>query len=91
MPQNADMISVGTAPAGGAFFVVGSAIAEVVAGNAPETGWQVTAEATKGIARRTSAALRVVNSNSHLPTPQSPILQCAAKAHGKPNTPSVAL
>ena len=41
-------ISVGTAPAGGAFFVVGSAIAEVVAGNAPETGWQVTAEATKG-------------------------------------------
>ena len=41
-------ISVGTAPAGGAFFVVGSAIAEVVAGNAPETGWEVTAEATKG-------------------------------------------
>ena len=41
-------ISVGTAPAGGAFFVVGSAIAEVVAGNAPNTGWEVTAEATKG-------------------------------------------
>ena len=41
-------ISVGTAPAGGAFFVVGSAIAEVVAGNAPEAGWEVTAEATKG-------------------------------------------
>ena len=41
-------ISVGTAPAGGAFFVVGSAIAEVVGGNAPNTGWEVTAEATKG-------------------------------------------
>lgn len=41
-------ISVGTAPAGGAFFVVGSAIAEVVAGNAPEANWEVTAEATKG-------------------------------------------
>ncbi len=41
-------ISVGTAPAGGAFFVVGSAIAEVVAGNAPDTDWEVTAEATKG-------------------------------------------
>ena len=41
-------VSVGTAPAGGAFFVVGSAIAEVVAGNAPEAGWEVTAEATKG-------------------------------------------
>ena len=41
-------ISVGTAPAGGAFFVVGFAIAEVVAGNAPNTGWEITAEATKG-------------------------------------------
>ncbi len=41
-------ISVGTAPAGGAFFVVGSAIAEVVAGNAPDRSWEVTAEATKG-------------------------------------------
>ena len=41
-------VSVGTAPAGGAFFVVGSAIAEVVAGNAPEADWEVTAEATKG-------------------------------------------
>ena len=40
-------ISIGTAPAGGAFFVVGSAIAEVV-GNAPETNWEVTAESTKG-------------------------------------------
>ncbi len=41
-------ISVGTAPAGGAFFVVGSAIAEVVNGNVPEENWTVTAEATKG-------------------------------------------
>ncbi len=41
-------ISVGTAPAGGAFFVVGSAIAEVVAGNTPNTTWEITAEATKG-------------------------------------------
>ena len=41
-------VSVGTAPAGGAFFVVGSAIAEVVAGNVQEAGWEVTAEATKG-------------------------------------------
>ena len=41
-------ISVGTAPPGGAFFVVGSAIAEVVGGNTSESGWEVTAEATKG-------------------------------------------
>ena len=41
-------ISVGTAPTGGAFFVVGSAIAEVVDGNVPGANWEVTAEATKG-------------------------------------------
>ena len=41
-------ISVGTAPAGGAFFVVGSAIAEVVNGNVQGVNWEVTAEATKG-------------------------------------------
>jgi len=41
-------ISIGTAPAGGAFFVVGAAISEVVDGNVPEANWEVTAEATKG-------------------------------------------
>ena len=41
-------ISIGTAPAGGAFFVVGSAIAEVVDGNVADANWEVTAEATKG-------------------------------------------
>ena len=41
-------ISIGTAPAGGAFFVVGSAIAEVVDGNVANANWEVTAEATKG-------------------------------------------
>ncbi len=38
-------LSIGTAPPGGAFFVVGGALAEVANG-AP--GWDVTAEATKG-------------------------------------------
>lgn len=41
-------ISIGTAPTGGAFFVVGGAIAAVVADNTSETGWEVTAESTKG-------------------------------------------
>jgi len=41
-------LSVGTAPAGGAFFVVGSAIAEVLDSNAGDRGWSVTAETTKG-------------------------------------------
>jgi TRAP transporter TAXI family solute receptor len=40
-------LSLGTAPPGGAFFVVGGALAEVAAANGPE-GWQVTAEATQG-------------------------------------------
>jgi len=39
-------LSVGTAPPGGAFFVVGGALAEVI-GEA-EPAWTVTAEATKG-------------------------------------------
>ena len=41
-------ISIGTAPTGGAFFVVGGAIAAVVADNTSEAGWEVTAESTKG-------------------------------------------
>jgi TRAP transporter TAXI family solute receptor len=39
-------LSVGTAPAGGTFFVVGGALAEVL--NQTANGWDVTAEATKG-------------------------------------------
>ena len=41
-------ISIGTAPTGGAFFVVGGAIAAVVGENTSEIGWEVTAESTKG-------------------------------------------
>jgi len=41
-------LSIGTAPPGGAFFVVGSAIAEVVGKHTPAERWTVTAEATKG-------------------------------------------
>jgi TRAP transporter TAXI family solute receptor len=40
-------LSLGTAPPGGAFFVVGGALAEVLNEFGAE-GWQVTAEATKG-------------------------------------------
>lgn len=41
-------LSVGTAPAGGAFFVVGGGIATVVDKNAGTLNWKVSAEATKG-------------------------------------------
>lgn len=40
-------LSLGTAPTGGAFFVVGGALAEVAQLNGP-SGWSVTAEATQG-------------------------------------------
>ena len=41
-------LSFGTAPPGGAFFVVGSALAEVVNENGASEGYSVTAEATSG-------------------------------------------
>lgn len=44
-------LSLGTAPPGGAFFVVGGALAEVLNAHPPgpdTSTWQVTAEATKG-------------------------------------------
>lgn len=39
-------VSIGTAPPGGAFFVVGGALGEVLNQHGP--GWEVTSEATKG-------------------------------------------
>jgi len=41
-------LSLGTAPPGGAFFVVGGALAEVLSEVRGAEGWDVTAEATKG-------------------------------------------
>jgi TRAP transporter TAXI family solute receptor len=41
-------ISIGTAPPGGAFFVVGSALGEVLNETGRDLGWSVTAEATSG-------------------------------------------
>jgi hypothetical protein len=46
--ENNQFMSIGTAPLGGAFAVVGDAIAQVVGGNAGGLGWQVSSEATKG-------------------------------------------
>lgn len=41
-------LSMGTAPPGGAFFVVGSALAEVINQTGSDLGYNVTAEATSG-------------------------------------------
>ena len=41
-------LSVGTAPPGGTFFVIGGAMAGVVNDNRGDLDWQVTAESTSG-------------------------------------------
>ena len=46
--QKRRFLSVGTAPPGGAFFVVGGAIAQVVSNHTDDLNWEVSAEATKG-------------------------------------------
>ena len=46
-PAQKRFLSVGTAPTGGAFFVVGSALADV-AGESGHEGWNVSAESTAG-------------------------------------------
>jgi TRAP transporter TAXI family solute receptor len=45
--EDRGFLSLGTAPPGGAFFVVGGALAEVLNAR-PDEGWRVTAEATSG-------------------------------------------
>jgi TRAP transporter TAXI family solute receptor len=61
-------LSVGTAPPGGAFFVVGGALSEVMNEFSGDNGWQVTAEATKGtqenIRRLSSGELDFALANS---------------------------
>ncbi len=61
-------LSVGTAPPGGAFFVVGGAISEVLNEHGNVHGWRVTAEATMGsqenIRRLATGELDLALSNS---------------------------
>ena len=61
-------LSMGTAPPGGAFFVVGSALAEVINETGADQGFNVTAEATSGsqenIRRLVSGELDFSLSNS---------------------------
>lgn len=47
-PSGKKFLSMGTAPPGGAFFVIGGALTEVLNDNAGVNGWRITAEATKG-------------------------------------------
>jgi TRAP transporter TAXI family solute receptor len=66
-PQR-QLLSMGTAPPGGAFFVVGSALAEALNETGGEFGYSVTAEATSGsqenIRRLASGELDLALSNA---------------------------
>ena len=55
-------ISIGTAPIGGAFHPVGSAIADVVSRNIKERNWEVTTRGTKG----TQENIRLLVSNDSI-------------------------
>jgi len=67
-PSGRQFLSIGTAPPGGAFFVVGGALGEVLNENRGDVNWEVTAEATKGsqenIRRLQSGELDLALSNS---------------------------
>jgi uncharacterized protein len=63
-------ITVGTAPVGGVFFVVGGAIAEVLSANKADSNWNVAAEASRGsqenIRLLTSGDQQISMSNSSI-------------------------
>jgi TRAP transporter TAXI family solute receptor len=67
-PGGSRFLSIGTAPPGGAFFVVGGALGEVLNDHGGAYGWEVTAEATKGsqenIRRLTSGEIDMALANS---------------------------
>lgn len=66
--ERADFVSLGTAPPGGAFFVVGGALSEVLNAHAEGNNWKVTAESTMGsqenISRLAKGELDIAMSNA---------------------------
>jgi TRAP transporter TAXI family solute receptor len=66
--ERAEFVSLGTAPPGGAFFVVGGALGEVLNAHAEGNNWQVTAESTMGsqenISRLAKGELDLAMSNA---------------------------
>ncbi len=66
--ERSEFLSIGTAPPGGAFFVVGGAIGEVLNGAGEENQWQVSSESTMGsrenISRLVDGELDLAMSNA---------------------------
>ena len=66
--ERPDFVSIGTAPPGGAFFVVGGALGEVLNAHAEGNNWQVNSESTMGsqenISRLAQGELDLAMSNA---------------------------
>ncbi|MEX2581600.1 MAG: TAXI family TRAP transporter solute-binding subunit [Verrucomicrobiales bacterium] len=66
--ERPDFVSIGTAPPGGAFFVVGGALGEVLNAHSEGNNWRVTSESTMGsqenISRLAEGALDLAMSNA---------------------------
>ena len=77
-------LSLGTAPPGGAFFVVGGALSEVLQANSGSNRWQVTAEATKGSQENIR---RLVAGDLDLALANAAITYFAVRGEGKWESP----
>lgn len=82
--ERREFLSVGTAPPGGAFFVVGGAIAEVLDGVGEENQWQVTAESTMGSRENIS---RLVDGELDLAMSNAAVTYFAVRGEGQWDAP----
>ena len=77
-------LSIGTAPPGGAFFVVGGALSEVLQSHPGPISWQVTSEATKGTQENIR---RLVGGELDLALANAAITYFAVRGEGKWESP----
>lgn len=82
--KSRQFLSLGTAPPGGAFFVVGGALSEVLQANPGANRWQVTAEATKGTQENIR---RLVSGDLNLALANAAITYFAVRGEGNWEAP----
>lgn len=78
--ERPEFLSIGTAPPGGAFFVVGGALGEVLNSVSGDYNWQVTAESTMGSQENIS---RLVQGELDLAMSNAAITYFAARGAGE--------
>jgi len=82
--ERPDFVSIGTAPPGGAFFVVGGALGEVLNAHAEGNNWQVTSESTMGSQENIS---RLVQGELDLAMSNAAITYFAVRGQGEWSAP----